>query len=61
MVTSHVSIGKDDTGFGLSVILEVHIPDVTKERAEELVQKAHNVCPYSKATKGNIEVELKVV
>ncbi|MCM3594765.1 organic hydroperoxide resistance protein [Metabacillus idriensis] len=60
-VTSHVSIGKDDSGFGLSVILEVHIPDISKERAEELVQKAHGVCPYSKATKGNIEVELKVV
>ncbi|MGD6793290.1 MULTISPECIES: organic hydroperoxide resistance protein [Metabacillus] len=60
-VTSHVSIGKDDSGFGLSVVLEVHIPDVSEERAMELVQKAHGVCPYSKAVKGNIEVELKIV
>ncbi|KEZ52639.1 MULTISPECIES: organic hydroperoxide resistance protein [Metabacillus] len=60
-VTSHVSIGKDDSGFGLSVVLEVHIPEVSEERAMELVQKAHGVCPYSKAVKGNIEVELKIV
>ncbi|MGP1907067.1 organic hydroperoxide resistance protein [Metabacillus sp. JX24] len=60
-VTSHVSIGKDDSGFGLSVVLEVHIPDVSEERAMELVHKAHGVCPYSKAVKGNIEVELKIV
>ncbi|MRX71991.1 Ohr family peroxiredoxin [Bacillus lacus] len=60
-VTSDVSIGKDtDGGFKLSVVLEVEVPDVSREQAEELVEKAHGVCPYSKATRGNIDVELKV-
>ncbi|MDQ0417465.1 Ohr subfamily peroxiredoxin [Croceifilum oryzae] len=60
-VTSHVTIGKDDSGFGLSVVLEVHVPGVSLDEAKMLVEAAHQVCPYSKATRGNIEVELKVV
>ncbi|TYS68211.1 organic hydroperoxide resistance protein [Sutcliffiella horikoshii] len=58
-VIAEVSIGKDtDGGFKLAVVLNVSISGVTQEEAEKLVKQAHEVCPYSKATKGNIEVEL---
>ncbi|NMH74237.1 organic hydroperoxide resistance protein [Bacillus sp. RO2] len=58
-VIAEVSIGKDtDGGFKLAVILNVSISGVTQEEAEKLVKQAHEVCPYSKATRGNIEVEL---
>ncbi len=61
-VTAHVSIGKDtDGGFGLAVQLDVHLPGVEADTAKELVEAAHQVCPYSKATRGNIEVNLQVV
>jgi len=58
-VTAEVSIGKDqDIGFKLAAVLNVSIQGVTLAEAEELVEKAHGVCPYSKATKGNIDVLL---
>lgn len=58
-VIAEVSIGKDtDGGFKLAVVLNVSINGVTQEEAEKLVKQAHGVCPYSKATRGNIEVEL---
>ncbi|MEI5907881.1 organic hydroperoxide resistance protein [Bacillus spongiae] len=58
-VTAEVSIGKDtDGGFGLSVNMMVTIKGVSQEEAEQLVNTAHTVCPYSKATKGNISVDL---
>jgi lipoyl-dependent peroxiredoxin len=58
-VTAEVSIGKDpDGGFKLGVVLNVAVKGISLEEAEELVEKAHGVCPYSKATKGNIDVEL---
>ena len=61
-VTAKVSIGKNGSGgFGLAVKLSVSIPDVSKEVAQSLVEKAHHVCPYSNATRGNIEVELEVI
>ncbi|MDR6224369.1 organic hydroperoxide resistance protein [Desmospora profundinema] len=61
-VTAHVSIGKDeDGGFALSAILEVQVPGVDEETARELVEAAHQVCPYSKATRGNIDVTLHVL
>jgi lipoyl-dependent peroxiredoxin len=59
-ITSEVSIGKDTDGeFKLDVVLYIGINGVTLEAAEKLVVQAHGVCPYSKATKGNIDVELK--
>lgn len=59
-VTAEVSIGKDlDGGFKLAVALFVAVRGISLEEAEELVKLAHTVCPYSKATKGNIEVALK--
>jgi osmotically inducible protein OsmC len=60
-VTADVSIGKlENGGFGLAVTLEVEVPGVDKAKAEELVNKAHEVCPYSNATRGNIAVTLLV-
>ncbi|WP_031527763.1 organic hydroperoxide resistance protein [Dyadobacter crusticola] len=60
-VTAEVSIGKiDNGGFGLAVTLEVEIPGVDKEKAQELTEKAHQICPYSNATRGNIDVQLIV-
>ncbi|MBD2762147.1 organic hydroperoxide resistance protein [Kocuria sp. cx-455] len=59
-VGAQVSIGKEGEGFGLSVILEAVIPNLPEDEARELVEQAHQVCPYSRATRGNIEVELRV-
>jgi len=61
-VTAKVSIGKNgDGGFGLAVSLAVSIPGVTPEVAKSLTEKAHQVCPYSNATRGNIEVALEML
>lgn len=57
-ITANVSIGKEGEGFGLAVELAVEIEGVSQEEAEELVEKAHQVCPYSRATRNNIEVKL---
>jgi Ohr subfamily peroxiredoxin len=59
-ITGEVGIGPDGDGFGLSVTLNVHAPGMDKKEAGELVDKAHQVCPYSNATRNNIPVELKV-
>ncbi|WP_079478599.1 organic hydroperoxide resistance protein [Halobacillus salinus] len=58
VISANVSIGKEGDGFGLAVQLDVEIEGVSQEEAEELTQKAHQVCPYSNATRGNIEVTL---
>jgi Ohr subfamily peroxiredoxin len=61
-VTANVSFGpSEDGGFGLAVELEVSIPGVDAAKALELVELAHQFCPYSKATRDNIEVTLTVV
>lgn len=62
-IISNVSIGKDesDNGFKLAVRLDVKLPGIERAKAEELAKKAHDFCPYSKATRGNIEVELEIV
>jgi lipoyl-dependent peroxiredoxin len=60
-VTAHVDIGALGQGrFGLAVQLEVKVPGLPQDAAEELVAKAHERCPYSNATRGNIEVDLNV-
>jgi osmotically inducible protein OsmC len=60
-VTAHVDFGTIGEGrFGLGVHLHVDMPKVDPEAREEIVEKAHKVCPYSNATRGNIEVELVV-
>lgn len=59
-VTASVTIGKvDDGGFGLDVTLEVDLPDVEEADAQRLIDAAHAACPYSRATRGNIEVEVR--
>ncbi len=58
-VTANVSIGSlDNGGFGLSAKLHANIPGVSLEEARALIEKAHQVCPYSNATRGNMNVEL---
>jgi osmotically inducible protein OsmC len=60
-VNAKISIGQIESGrFGLAAELVVNIPDVTLEVAEDLTEQAHQVCPYSNATRGNIEVKLSV-
>jgi lipoyl-dependent peroxiredoxin len=60
-VTAKVSIGAIEGGaFGLAVELDVAIPGVDADTAQELADAAHQVCPYSNATRGNIEVTVKV-
>jgi Ohr subfamily peroxiredoxin len=60
-VTASVGIGAlDGGGFGLSVDLTVSLPNVDRPTAEKLVARAHEVCPYSNATRGNIPVSLTV-
>ena len=61
-VTAAVSFGpSDDGGFGLSVAITVHIPDLDLAKAQELANLAHEFCPYSKATRGNIDVTVTAV
>lgn len=61
-VTAKVGIGPNgEGGFGLTVALDVAIPGVDHAVAEDLVAKAHQVCPYSNATRGNVDVTLTVV
>ncbi|MCW2553095.1 MAG: peroxiredoxin, Ohr subfamily [Mycobacterium sp.] len=60
-VGSRVSIGVlDNGGFGLAVELEITLPNVDHDTAQALTEKAHQVCPYSNATRGNIDVKLVV-
>ncbi|KFC73826.1 OsmC family protein [Bosea sp. LC85] len=61
-VSADVGIGPrdDGTGFGIAVKLTISVPGVDKAVVEDLVRKAHIVCPYSHATRGNIDVDLQV-
>jgi osmotically inducible protein OsmC len=59
-VTAEVGIGPNGAGgYGLSVALQVELSGVDQETADAMVQDAHQVCPYSNATRGNIEVSLE--
>ena len=60
-ISANVGIGVIPTGFGIAVELKITIPGVDKAVAQSLVQKAHVVCPYSAATRGNIDVKLTVL
>ena len=60
-ITADVGIGPIPQGFGIQVALHVKIPGMDKAAAQKLVEAAHQVCPYSNATRGNIEVALDVV
>jgi lipoyl-dependent peroxiredoxin len=60
-IEGSVGIGQIPDGFGIEVELKISLPGLPREDAEALVQKAHKVCPYSNATRGNIDVNLVVV
>ena len=60
-IDADVGIGQIPTGFGIKVAMRIHLPGVERAVAEDIVQAAHIVCPYSNATRGNIDVDLKVV
>ncbi|AJJ11743.1 peroxiredoxin, Ohr subfamily protein [Yersinia rohdei] len=55
-----VGIGAIPTGFGIEVQLDISLPGIERSVAEDLVKKAHVVCPYSNATRGNIDVTLNI-
>jgi len=60
-VTVEVAQGQDPSGgFSLAAKIAVDIPGMDREKAQQLVEAAHGLCPYSKATRGNVEVELTV-
>ena len=60
-ITSDVGIGPIPGGFGIQVAMSITLPGMTRDAAEALVAAAHKVCPYSNATRGNIDVTLTVV
>lgn len=59
-ISADVTIGKDDTGYGIAAKLIGSFPELSKEQAQKVMEAAHQVCPYSKATRGNIDVQLTV-
>ena len=60
-IAADVGIGPIPQGFGIQVTLNVHVPGMEKDAAQKLVEAAHKVCPYSNATRGNVDVTLNVV
>ena len=58
-VSATVNLNKDDSGFFLDVTLNAELKGIDQARTEALVAKAHTICPYSKATRGNIQVRLQ--
>ncbi len=60
-ITARVGIGPaGHGGFGLTVALDLHAPSLSRADAEELMRRAHDRCPYSNATRGNVDVALRV-
>lgn len=57
-ITVKVGIGKDATGYGLTTEVVGYLPGLEQAKAEELMKLANQVCPYSKATRGNVEATL---
>ncbi len=61
-VTGTVGIGpRSEGGFGLDIGLDISLPGLPRAEAEKLVEKAHQVCPYSNATRNNVDVRVKVI
>jgi len=60
-IDAEVDLRQGDSGFSLAARLNISIPGIERSLAEELVEAAHQTCPYSKATRGNIEVTLNLV
>lgn len=60
-ITATIGIGPIPQGFGIEAELQISLPGMDKSAAQGLIEKAHQVCPYSNATRGNISVTLKLV
>lgn len=60
-IDGSVGIGPLPTGFGIQAELKISLPGLPREQAQALIEKAHVVCPYSNATRGNIDVTLTLV
>lgn len=60
-ITGNVGIGQIPAGFGIKVQLDIKVPGLPKDQVKQLVEQAHQVCPYSNATRGNIDVTLNVL
>ena len=60
-IDASVDIGPIPAGFGIAVRLDIHLPGLDRAVAQALIDSAHQVCPYSNATRGNIEVQLTLV
>jgi Ohr subfamily peroxiredoxin len=61
-VSVTVGLGMLDSGaFNLALEIDVHVPNASTDKAQALVERAHEVCPYSNATRGNVEVKLGVI
>ena len=60
-ITVRIGLAKGDSGaFGITAEIEAELPGLSAQQAHELVEKAHEVCPYSNATRGNVDVKLTV-
>ncbi|RUO38146.1 organic hydroperoxide resistance protein [Aliidiomarina shirensis] len=60
-IDAAVSFGPIEQGFGIAVKMDISLPGLDRADAEKLVEAAHKVCPYSNATRGNVDVSLNVV
>lgn len=60
-VTANVTLNKVSDGFKLSVVMDIKTTGISQKEAEELAEEAHAFCPYSRATKGNIDVKLNSI
>ena len=60
-VDAEVDLGTSDGGYGLQARLDVHLPGLARDVAQAVVDAAHQTCPYSKATRGNIGVAVRLV
>ena len=60
-ISADVGIGPIPQGFGIQVWMKIHVPGMEKAQVQQIVDAAHVVCPYSNATRGNVEVSLEVV
>ena len=60
-VTAQVGIGPEGDAYGLVVTLVIHVPGLERDKVREFADEANKVCPYSRATRGNISVELRVL
>lgn len=60
-IDAEVDLGPTSLGYGISVRMNIKLPGLERDRAQKLVEEAHKVCPYSNATRNNIDVQLNIV